>query len=307
MEEATVRIVVTGGQGFIGKAVVENLLARGHEVVVFDRVQRPGLPEGATFELGDVRDAAAVEETISHSDGFIHLAAILGTAETVISPKESVDTNIHGALNVFRAARLHNRRGVQIATGSSSWNNTYAITKHCAERFAYMFNAEFDTRIAVVEAVNVYGPYQKIRPVRKAVPSFISRALLGDPIQIYGDGEQILDMLYIEDCAEILVRALLMDHGVYQSRLEAGTGENITCNQLARMIVELTGTDSEIEYLPMRPGEPKRSHTQGNPATLAPLGWGAGDFTPLHEGLERTIRWYEENAASLGLHEMAWG
>lgn len=294
------KVVVTGGQGFIGKAVVENLLERGLGVVVFDRSLLPGLPEDPVYEgsgtvdfyLGDVRDSQTVEDVVSQADGVINLAALLGTSETVADPAPSVHTNILGALNVFEAVRKYKIPAVQIATGSWSWQNTYAITKHTAERFAFMFNQEFGCRIAVVEATNVYGPFQKLRPVRKAVPNFIERALQGRDLEIFGDGEQILDLIWIRDCAELLVRALLANHGKYTMKLEAGTGENVTATELAKLIVKLANPDVKIKYLPRRPGEPVRSHTEANPATLVHLGWTSTDFTPLRDGLRETIEWY---------------
>ncbi len=298
------KVLVTGGQGFIGRAVVKRLLSKDCKVTVFDRVTAPDNDPRVKFFLGDIRDGSAVEDVVSQHDGVINLAAILGTAETVHYPKPSVDVNIHGALNVFAAVNEHRKRAVQIATGSSSWNNTYAITKHTAERFAFMYNEEMKTEIAVVEAVNVYGPYQKIRPVRKAVPSFIDRAINGDQIEIFGDGEQKLDLIYIEDCAEILCRALLMNHGVYDSKIEAGTGKLTTANELAETILRLTNSTSRIVYLPRRPGEPLRSHTEGDPKTLWPLGWREGDFTPLEEGMRETISYYRMHR---DLPPTAWG
>ena len=290
------KFLVTGGQGFIGTALVDRLLELGHRVTTFDRYQRQIIiGHNANFYLGDIRDQNAVEDAISQHDGVFNLAALLGTSETVRAPRESIDTNIQGSINVFEGCRIHKKPCVQIATASFLWNNTYAITKHCAERFAFMYNKEFGMKIAVVQAANVYGPYQKARPVRKAVPSFITRALRGDPIEIFFDGSQILDLIYIDDVAEILVRAMTMDHGLHNFLFEAGTGESITAVQLAVLIKKVSGSKSEIRYLPGRAGEPPHSLTKADPSTLTPLGWKQSDFTPLEEGIRKTIEWYRKN------------
>jgi UDP-glucose 4-epimerase len=294
------KFLITGGQGFIGSALVNRLVMSGaHRVTIFDRHQRNidfGHPVlNVDFYLGDIRDQNAVEDAISQHDGVFHLAALLGTSETVRAPRESIDTNIQGAINVFEGCRIHKKPCVQIATASFKWNNTYAITKHCSERFAFMYNKEFGTKIAVVQAANVYGPYQKARPVRKAVPSFITRALRGDPIEIFFDGSQILDLIYIDDVAEILVRAMTMDHGLHDFLFEAGTGESITAIQLAVLIKKACESKSEIRYLPSRAGEPPHSLTKADPSTLAPLNWKQSDFTPLEEGIQKTVEWYRKN------------
>jgi len=290
------RVLCTGGAGFIGSALVDRLLKHGHSVTIFDRHQRQGTQnQNVSFYLGDIRDQNAVEDAISQHDGVFNLAALLGTSETVNSPRESIDTNIQGAINVFEGCRIHKKPCVQIATASFKWNNTYAITKHCSERFAFMYSKEFGVKITVVQAANVYGPYQKARPVRKAVPSFISRALRGDPIEIFFDGKQILDLIYIEDVAEILVRAMTIDHGLHNFLFEAGTGESVTAIQLAELIKKVSGSKSEIRYLPGRAGEPPRSLTKADPSTLAPLNWKQSDFTPLEEGIRKTVEWYRKN------------
>jgi UDP-glucose 4-epimerase len=294
------KVLVTGG-GFIGTHVVEALLEQGHEVSIFDRYRNPEWHERwkdrVKVYLGDIRDREAVMEAVYRQDGVINLAGILGTMETVDNPHPSVDTNVHGALNVFEGCRpnsMHRNgiRGVQIAVGNYFMNNTYSITKTMAERFAFMFNRELGTRIAVVRGLNAYGEYQKHKPVRKITPNFVVRALNGVPIEIYGDGEQIMDMIYVKDLAEILIRALTWDHPCYDTAFEAGTGRRTTVNEIARVINEIAGNQAGVRYLPMRAGEPERSVVLGDPATLKPLGYGPGDLTSLEEGMARTVRWY---------------
>ena len=181
---------------------------------------------------------------------------------------------------------------VNICAANDWMWNPYSITKKAAERFALMFNKEFGCQIALVRGMNVYGPGQKAAPVRKIMPNLIGPALEGEPIRIFGDGEQVMDMIFVEDVAEIMCRALLMDHGNYKMVMDAGTGRRTTENQLAELVIEITGSSSKIEHLPMRPGEPEHSEVLGDPATLAPLAFFPDDLLPLEDGVKRTVASY---------------
>lgn len=287
------KVLVTGGEGFIGRHTVDRLRELEHKVTIFDRFAKKLWRNDVDFYLGDVRDSEAVSDAVSKHDGVINLAGILGTSEMVTTPRESIEVNVYGAINVYEACKRFGCKAVQITVGNWSWNNSYAITKYCSERFALMYNKEFGTRIAVVRGLNVYGEWQMHKPIKKVVPNFVLSALKGEPIVIYGDGEQLLDMIYVKDTAEILARALTVEHGVYDRVIEAGSGELVTVNELAKMIIEFAGSKSELVHKPMRSGEPEKSVTRGDPQTCKPLGYVPN--TPLREGLKKTVDWYRKN------------
>jgi len=308
-------VLVSGGNGFIGRYVVEELLWRGYAVSVLDTRWRPGV-EGATVVLGDIRDEVAVTEAVAHADGIIHLAGVLGTQETIKNPRPAAATNILGGLNVMEAALQYGLPMVNIAVGNYWMNNTYSISKNTIERFADMLNRYRDGRIAVVRALNAYGPRQTPAApygpskVRKIMPSFICRALAGEPIEVYGDGEQIMDMIYVADVAKVLVTALesTADGGPLRALVEAGpidgttfsagTGRKTTVNQIAQVVVEeiltQTGAVVPFNHLPMRPGEDERSVVLGDPSTLRSIGVKPEEFVPLEEGVRRTVAHFIE-------------
>lgn len=298
------RVLVTGGMGFIGLHTVAELLQSGHQVMVLDRQRRADPWQGqVTIVLGDIRDREIVTEAVHQCDAVINLAGILGTMETIDDPYPSVDTNVKGALNVFQAcratrARPNGVRDVQISVGNYFMNNSYAITKFSAEKFALMFNREHGTKIAVVRGLNAYGEWQKHAPVRKIIPNFVLRAISGHPIEIFGDGEQIMDMIYVRDLARILVLAATKEHGCYDKVMEAGTGRKTTVNEIAQLVAQYSSNSAGVRHLPMRAGEPDRSVVVGDPTTLEPLGIRASDLTLLEEGLRRTIAWYREMMTS---------
>jgi len=278
------RILVTGGTGFIGQHVVANLKAKGHYPVILDRHYLPRDPTTETV-MGSVTDRSAVDHAVSICDGVIHLAAVLGTQETIEEPGIAFEVNVRGSINVFQAVRHYGVPAVYITVGNYWMNNPYSISKHTAERLALMFNRECGTRIAVVRGYNAYGPGQKAAPVRKIIPNFIIPALKGEELIVYGDGTQIMDMIYVEDVAEILVQALLDNLADCQLVLEAGTGRPTTVHQIAQMVIGKVGR-GQIRLTPMRPGEPEQSVVLATPHSR--------NFVSLEDGLDRTIPYYAE-------------
>ncbi|MEO8383455.1 MAG: NAD-dependent epimerase/dehydratase family protein, partial [Acidobacteriota bacterium] len=222
----------------------------------------------------------------------------------VDDPSAAVDTNITGALNVFQGCRTARALGrdvtcVHITVGNHFMDNPYAITKSTSERFARMFNIEHGTDIRVIRVLNAYGPYQKHQPVRKIIPTFIRAALLGEPVRIYGDGEQVMDMIHVRDVARILVEALFAPQ--VDGILSAGTGRRLTVNDIAQRVVDAAQSASQIDHLTMRPGEPERSVVLGDPTTLSCLGTGATFLVPFETGIVETVDWYANHRDFLGL------
>ena len=294
------KVLVTGGGGFVGSYVIDNLCERRIKVTVFDYKERKYQRSDINVFLGDVRDREAVVEAVGSHDGILHLAGVLGTQETIDKPLHAVDINIRGALNVFDACRIHRKPAVYISVGNYWMNNSYAITKSVAERFALMYNKEFQTAISVVRAFNIYGPRQKVKPVRKVVPNFILPALKDEELIVYGSGNQIMDMIYVEDVAEILVRALLMGHDAYDRVIEAGMGRDTTINELAELVIRACGSHSKIRHVEMRPGEAPDSVVKADVETLRCLDFSAQDMTPLEEGIRKAVEWYRSQLAAAG-------
>ena len=119
-------------------------------------------------------------------------------------------------------------------------NNPYAITKHAAEKIALLYNHKYNTKIAVVRGLNAYGENQKDKPVRKLIPNLIIPALKNEEIFIYGDGEQIMDMIYVGDLSKVLINSLLLDHNNWDSIIEAGSGNRTTVNEICELVLKIT-------------------------------------------------------------------
>lgn len=299
------KIGITGGMGFIGSHVVDELLSRKYEVVVLDHSGKLSkvLPE-VDFMLGDVRDETAMFELAAHTDGIIHLGGVLGTQETIKNPIPAVQTNIQGGLNFLEAITHYQIPGVNIAVGNWSMNNPYSITKNMVERFCHMYRVEHGTQVNIVRAVNCYGPRQVATEpfasskVRKITPSLICRALSGMDMELYGGGTQVSDMVYVKDVAKALVSALeAADNGkVFDTPIEVGPVVHTTIRETALLvndIVEELGYPKvDIIDLPMRPGERVGEDVVAATETLELIGMNAADLAPLEIGMRATVKWY---------------
>ena len=328
------KIGVTGGSGFIGSYVCEELKKRGHTVLILDHRGR-----AENGMLGDVRDATIVNEFAAHVDGIIHLAAVLGTVETIDNPIPAAEINIMGTLNVFEAASRYDLPVVFAAVGNANIaRGTYCITKSASERFVDMYRMDRGLRVTSVRPMNAYGarqsaptPYGSAK-VRKIVPSFITSALSGEPLRVYGDGTQISDSVWVGDVARVFASALeeaskgnIPDHPI-------DVGNEIPTNVLTvanEVIANVEG--AKIETVPMRAGEPfggaidtqekllvavnavldvnpylrsvdvRRvmrelgTVVSANVSTLEVIGIDHKSFKSLKNGIAETVQWYKEN------------
>jgi UDP-glucose 4-epimerase len=283
------QVLVTGSSGFIGKYVRGALENQGHHCLRFDAY------DGKSVEsLSDVHEAVRN----GRADAIINLAGVLGTSELFESGGEqkAVVTNILGALNVYDVAAKAGIPVVQIGTGHKGQPNPYAITKGCAEELGLARAQWNGEKIVVVRAYHVYGAGQKMcaphgsSPVRKIFPSFACRALTGMPIEINGDGDQVIDLVHARDVAESLVRAI---EGPYGEVVEAGTRLGTTVTDAALEIMSAARSSSNIEYHPGREGEP--------PGAVVVA---AKPDCPAHPWpwmVAETVGWYREQLKAKGL------
>lgn len=313
------QILVTGGTGFIGTATCMELVRRGYVPTVLDpRVRPDGSPRPYRTMLGDIRDPVAVNQAVAHADGVIHLAGVLGTQETITNPVPAALTNVVGGLNVLQAAAEYGVPTINIGVGNWFENNTYSLTKNTVERFVHMYTKYRKAPIHTVRALNAYGPGQSVAApygsskVRKIGPSFIFRALHGDPVEIYGDGLQVMDMVHVGDVARVLVSALeWVDERPtacpHTPIFEVGTGRKTTVLEIAQCVNRIVkesgaGPGSDIEHLPMRPGETPGVEVFANVDTLKPLeeyGIVPDRFVTLEDGMAETVEWYRRNGAAI--------
>jgi len=301
------KVGITGGMGFIGRYVVEEVQRKGHVPVIFDHHRRSATEYPADVEvfLGDVNDRVAMTEFAAHVDGLIHLAAVLGTQETVRNPIPAAQSNLIGGLNFLEGCAQYDLPATYIAVGNWFMNNPYSITKNMIERFADMYNHDRGTRVNIVRAVNAYGPRQLAAEpfahgkVRKITPALVCRALSGMPMELYGGGRQVSDMVYVADVARALVAALLKaeEGTVFDHAVEIGPVEHTTIRQVADLVSDIVVNDyglraPGIVALPMRPGEREGVDVTADSSTLALIDFPIDELTPLRRGLEWTVDYF---------------
>jgi UDP-glucose 4-epimerase len=268
-----VKIAVTGGSGFIGRAAVNAAQAAGHEAWSFDRA-------GGHDILGDL-------SALGGADVVVHLAGMLGTSELFDAAEEAVDANVKGTLRILQWCR-ENSAGYVGITMPHVFPSVYTATKVCAQRMASAWNLAFGVPVSHVRAFNAYGPGQAHGPghPQKILPTFATEAWAGRPIPVWGDGEQTVDLVHADDVGRMLIDAAgYGDDSVF----DAGTGSAITVNRMAQEVLRITGSTAGIEYLPMRPGEvPIKICAEGE-------GWDRLTWRPGLDWFDvaDAVRWYK--------------
>ncbi len=307
----SLKIVVTGGAGFIGSHIVEYWINQGAEIHIIDNLRSGYLsnvkifPE-AVFHQGSITDRDLVFRVLEDADCVHHLAALVSVPESIEKPRECVDININGLLNVLDAAHEHGIKKVVFSSSAAIYGDNpespkatcmkpepkspYGITKLDGEFYLKMYYDLYNIGTVSLRYFNVFGPRQDPKSqYAAAIPIFISRALKNEPILIYGDGEQTRDFIYVKDVVEANILAAINPkvNGVFN--LALGTATSI--NQIAREIIKTTGSKSEIIYEKERAGDIKHSIASVD-ETFSAL-----QFKPafsLEEGFRETINYFAD-------------
>ena len=315
------RILVTGGAGFIGGHLAEAFARDGHDVVVLDnfdpyydtRIKEHNVEAGraaaadgdGSYELveGDVRDAETVDELVADADYVYHQAAQAGVRAD-ISPRKYDDVNVDGTLNLLDAARDHGVERFVLASSSSVYGkprslpyeedhpttpvSPYGTSKLAAERYALVYGQQYDIPVVALRYFTVYGP--RMRP-NMAISNFVSRCINGDPPVIYGDGSQTRDFTYVEDVVAAN-RALLSTDAADGEVMNIGSTDNISIQALAEEIRDQLAPDLDIEYTEGYDIDAEHTH-----ASIERAGELIG-YEPSHtirEGVGAFIEWYRDN------------
>ncbi|MDD3703915.1 MAG: NAD-dependent epimerase/dehydratase family protein [Lentisphaerae bacterium] len=299
------RVLITGGAGFIGSHLAEHFQGRA-EVRILDNL-RSGHRENldglkVEFIEGDICDRATVKGAMRDVDYVFHLAAMISVPESMFKPIECAEINVKGLLIVLEEAAAAGVRKLCFSTSAAIYGDNpvmpkhegmlpepkspYAITKLDGEYYCGMFTATGKLQTACLRYFNVFGPRQDPKSAyAAAVPIFISKAVSGEDICIYGDGEQTRDFIYVKDIVAANVHMATDEYtGVYN----VAYGGKITINDLVNKIKTLTGSQSNVKYLEERPGDVK--HSMASVEKLKTTGFvPTSDFD---QGLAATIEYF---------------
>lgn len=297
------KILITGGSGFIGSHLVEHFQGKA-EIVVLDNLRsghRHNLHSLEHHFIKDsVTDPSAVAEAMDGVDFVFHLAAMISVPESMTNPRECAEINVLGLLNVLEAAAAHDVKKIVLASSAAIYGDNpsvpkcetmtpepkspYAITKLDGEYYLEMFHREGLLNTASLRFFNVFGPRQDPKSAyAAAVPIFIQKAMNNEPLTIFGDGEQTRDFIHVKDVVAALVHAAQTPdlHGTFN----VGYGNSMTVNDLAAYIVQLSGSASKITHLPERLGDVKHSRA----AIDKLLSTGFQHVSSLEQGLTETL------------------
>jgi UDP-glucose 4-epimerase len=304
------RILVTGGAGFIGSHVVDRLLADGYAVDVVDNLttgRRERVDSRARLHICDLRDSRLdAVFTEARPDTLVHVAAQAAVSRSVTDPCLDASVNVLGTIALLEACRRHGvDRAIYTSTGGAGYGDTnvlptpeehplrpsspYGISKVTAERYLECWAALTGGRGLTLRLANIYGPRQDPAGEAGVIAIFTSRLLTGVPCVVNGDGEQTRDYVYVGDVADAVARAVVSDDVTGVANI--GTGVETTVNELYRRLARLTSVSRAAEHGSAKPGEQRRSLLDAARAK-ALLGWHA--VTPLDEGLAQTVAWFRK-------------
>jgi UDP-glucose 4-epimerase len=307
------KVLVTGGAGFVGSNIVSILLDKGAIVTVLDnlytgRIELMPEHKNLTFIEGDVEDKDLIFKLLSEFDYVIHAAAKNIIASTK-NPFDDFKTNIEGTLNILMGAHKFGVKKIVYTGSASVYGNPsilpisensgvytlspYATSKLAGENYCISFYESYNLPSAIVRYSNVYGTNQDPKnPYCGVVSKFFESAIKNEPIRIHGDGEQTRDFTFVKDTALATIEALINPKstgGIFNT----GSGGEISINDLARKVIEISGSTSEIEYVDKRDIDNIRRRSVNIELIRRTLRW-SPSYT-IDKGLKETYQWILQN------------
>jgi UDP-glucose 4-epimerase len=306
------RVLVTGGAGFVGSHLSEKLVEEGNTVLCLDNLMNGNVANirhlfsrrNFKFINSDIRNKEALSTLMPGVDAVVHLAAQIHVDRSIVEPTMTYDVNVAGTQNILEAARMHDVEKLIYASTSEVYGTAqyapidekhplsaphpYGASKIAADRMCHAYNETYGMNIAIVRPFNLYGPKQKDSGYGGAISIFIKRALNNLPPVIFGDGLQTRDYTYVSDIIEAY-KLILESNVKFDGPINFGTGKEIRIIDLAERIIKLTGRDLKPVFVHERPGEVRRLIADVSKATK--LGW--SPKVDIDKGLAMLVDWYK--------------
>jgi UDP-glucose 4-epimerase len=301
------RVLVTGGAGFIGSNLVKILVANGCDVTVLDnlssghRTNLDPFPQ-VRFIEADIRDRNAVDEAIQGASLVFHLAASVGNKRSIDDPISDAEINVIGTLRILEAAREHKIRKVVASSSAGIFgelktlpiredhpvepDTPYGSTKLCGEKLCLAYSKLYQLEAICLRYFNVYGPNQRFDAYGNVIPIFAFQILRGEPVTIFGDGEQTRDFVNVADVVQANLRAAATRS--VSGAFNIGSRSRITINRLVMLLGAASGIEPTVLYGPQRPGDVRDSLAD---ITAAGTILGFVPAVPIEVGLAEYMTW----------------
>lgn len=304
------KVLVTGGAGFIGSHVVDLCVQHGYEVVIVDDLstgRESNLNPAAKLYRMDIRDPKLKEVFEQEKPDYVdHHAAQMDVRRSTVEPLFDADVNILGSINLIECAvKFGVKRFVYISTGGAVYGEPeylpcdeahpinpicqYGASKHTVEHYLYMYKVNYGLDYTVLRYPNVYGPRQDPHGEAGVVAIFTGQMLRGDEVVINGDGEQERDFVYVGDCARANLMAIQASRGM--GIINLGSSQGNTVNEIFDKLCVITGYDRDARHGPAKLGETRKIYLDASKA-LEEINW--QPTVDLEDGLRRTVEYFRQ-------------
>lgn len=318
------KVLITGGCGFIGTNLVKFLSEKGFTVTILDNlsvgrkdyIETLSLPNPPQVVIGDIRNKKAMNQAVSGIEAVVHLAAHTSVVESLENPREDWDINVNGTLNLLEACRQNGVGRFIFASSNAVVGeqeppidetkvpqplSPYGASKLAGEALCSSYYHSFGLRTISLRFANCYGPYSDHKT--SVVSKFLRCAKEGRPLVIYGDGNQTRDFVHVEDvCHAICLALTAQDDSVFGGVFQVASGKETAINRLVEIIKAVTDSDFQIDYKPERAGEIKRNYSD---ISKAKRELGFEPKTKLEKGLPQVWQAYIPNKLMIDFQLLA--
>ena len=302
------KILVTGGAGFIGSHISTLLLDQGHEVLVYDNLSKSStnsLDSRSLFIKGELKDQEMLKKSLNGVDAVVHLASFIEVSESVKNPLIFAENNILGSVSLLEAMRIANVKKIIFSSSACVYgtpkdlpvteraeilpDNPYGASKVAVESFLHTYHKLYGFDVVILRYFNPYGPGEMHKPETHAIPNFVKAALNKEKIPLFWKGEQIRDFIYVKDLAFAHIAPLkLSGFNIFN----VGSEKGIKVIDVLDDISDILGYELDFEDLGERPGDISAIYASSK-QFKEKTGWSAK--VDLKEGLRRTIEWYRKS------------
>jgi UDP-glucose 4-epimerase len=319
------RILITGGAGFLGSHLAEKYINEGHKVFVVDNLLNGNLNNIRTllhkknfkFIHDDVRNQELYKKLPTDLDAIIHLAAQIHVDKSIVNPEETFNINVGGTMKILEFARMHDIGKILFASTSEIYGSAkyvpmnedhplaaehpYGVSKIAADRLCYTYNESYNLGVDIVRCFNFFGPRQKDSGYGGVIAIFINRVLQDKPPIIYGDGKQSRDYMYIADVLEAYDKTLKSTDNPGKNGINFGSGTEYSVNEIAELVIKYASSNKNLKpiHVDPRPTEVQRLFADISKAK------NVLNFQPTIEferGIELLVDWYKNYKSELWLY-----